>query len=91
MRIRYFGFLANRNKREALDKCRNLLEADEPITFENRTVREIMPDITGRDIEKCPFCRTGNMKPSKNVALRTGTNPYDIVHRTGEIDRIQRE
>ena len=91
MRIRYFGFLVNRNKRESLAKCRKLLDAEEPIVFENRTVREIMLDRTGRDIEKCPFCKTGNMKPAKSVPPHTGTNPYDIVHGTAETNQIQRE
>ena len=74
-----------------LTECRRMPDTDEPIMHENRTVREIMTDTTGRDIEKCPFCKTGNMKPVKSVPPRTGTNPCDIVHGTGEINRIPRE
>ena len=58
MRIRHFGFLANRRKKEALARSRELLgvpkkpENEEP----KRTVREWMLALTGTDITQCPCC-----------------------------------
>ena len=43
MRIRYYGFLANRCKGECLKKCRKSLGVSEaPVLAEPKTVREIM-------------------------------------------------
>lgn len=51
MRIRYFGFLANRYKKENLPKCRKLLglssELTQPI---KKTNQELMFEFTGLDI-----------------------------------------
>lgn len=82
MRIRYYGIFANRYKRENLATCRRLLDvSEEPAIVENKTVREIMLERTGRDIAKCPFCKTGNMVPVQSVPPRSGANPYDVIHR----------
>jgi len=58
MRIRHFGFLANRHKKEALAQCRELLgETAEPQQKEpERTIQEWMLALTGTDITQCPRC-----------------------------------
>jgi len=56
VKIRHFGFLANRNRRQALQLCRSFLPVapDLTTTLLNETQR--------RAIErKCPFCRTGTL------------------------------
>ncbi|MCP4370904.1 MAG: IS91 family transposase [Deltaproteobacteria bacterium] len=92
MRIRYYGFLANRCKRDNLAKCREFLGAPryEQVS-ENKTVREIMLDKTGRDITKCPFCKKGTMFVVSGIGLHTGVAPYDIIHAKRDYKRIQRE
>jgi hypothetical protein len=63
MRIRHFGFLANRYKKQLLGTCRHLLglPADIAETVSKDT-RQLMLEITGIDIDICPFCRKGRMQ-----------------------------
>lgn len=81
MRIRHYGFLANRCKKDNLRKCRELMvvspEQDEVV---EKTVRELMLQLTGKDIYKCPFCNKGTMRKVSPIPKRTGQNPYDIIH-----------
>jgi hypothetical protein len=57
VRIRQFGFLANRARREKLSLCRNLLNAPTPLS--NATVDDV-PD-RNTDKKPCPACRIGHM------------------------------
>ena len=61
-RIRHYGFLANRNRKENITCVKRLLEVN-PDTGERKeqSIQEIMLKITGKDIFKCPRCRTGTM------------------------------
>jgi hypothetical protein len=56
VKIRHFGFLANRNRREALLLCRSFL----PTPLSGGVV--LLTDTQRRAIErKCPFCKTGTL------------------------------
>ena len=63
MRIRHFGFLANRRKKKDLSRCRELLglsaQLREPT---EKTNRELMLELTGIDLAKCPCCGKGTMR-----------------------------
>ena len=63
MRIRHFGFLANRSKKKDLGRCRELLglspELPQP---SKKTTQELMLELTGIDVTRCPFCKNGTMK-----------------------------
>jgi predicted Zn-ribbon and HTH transcriptional regulator len=63
MKIRYFGFLSHKNKREAIALLRKLIdpEATLPEKF-SETIIEIMLRLTGKDITCCPECKKGKMK-----------------------------
>lgn len=57
MRIRHYGFLANRIKQQALARCREQLEAEQPPEeSEVKTVADWMLELTGIDIRRCPRC-----------------------------------
>ena len=56
MRIRHYGFLANRAKRNCLAQCREQLGAPAPEPAEAKTVAEWIRDLTGIDITHCPHC-----------------------------------
>jgi hypothetical protein len=56
MRIRHYGFLANRVKRNCLAQCREQLGAPAPEPAEAKTVAERIRDLTGIDITRCPHC-----------------------------------
>ena len=92
MRIRYYGFLANRCKRDNLKKCRkNLGVSEAPVLAEPKTVREIMMERTGRDITKCPFCKKGDLVAVQCVPPRSGTSPFEIIHGGTQRNLIQLE
>ncbi len=61
MKIRYFGFLSNKAKREALETIRNQLNIDETILPLSESVQEIMLRLTGIDIFLCPKCKQGTL------------------------------
>jgi hypothetical protein len=57
MRIRHYGFLANRIKKQALARCREHLAAAEPdLEPVLKTAAEWILELTGVDISRCPHC-----------------------------------
>ena len=62
MRIRHFGFVSNRNRKENIACIKKLLgvSADNCQSKEQST-QELMLELTGEDILKCPRCRVGTM------------------------------
>ena len=62
MRIRHFGFLANRCKKQALTQCRRLLGVNPtPLESPNESVQDLLLKITGIDLSRCPSCQEGTM------------------------------
>lgn len=63
MKIRYFGFLANKNKQQAILLIRRLIGSAVEV-FEKRkeTVAEMLFRLTGQDITCCPECKKGRMR-----------------------------
>jgi len=62
MRVRHFGFLANRSKKQALTQCRKLLGAN-PASLQNpsESAKDLLLRITGIDLNCCPSCHNGTM------------------------------
>jgi hypothetical protein len=56
VRIRHYGFLANRAKRSALATCRELLQAPAPPTSEPKSPRQWLIALTGVDPCRCRHC-----------------------------------
>jgi hypothetical protein len=62
MKIRHFGFLSNRRKKENVKCCRELLGDNRPMPERTKkTAAELMIELTGTDITRCPCCREGHM------------------------------
>ena len=62
MKIRYFGFLANVNKKQTIPLIRRLIDSiAKPLKTIKETVFEMMLRLTGRDITRCPNCKKGKM------------------------------
>ncbi len=62
VRIRQFGFLANRHRTEKLDQARELLHAETlPTTDEPETWEDLLQRLTGKDPTLCPECREGRL------------------------------
>jgi Putative transposase len=61
LRIRHFGLLANRTRRRALARCRDLLGQSLPEHIPPESVAELMVRLTGIDLARCPVCGEGRM------------------------------
>ncbi|MBT6338613.1 MAG: IS91 family transposase [Desulfobacula sp.] len=62
MKIRYFGFLSHRNKKQAINLIRKFIGSDMPLQEKTKeTVLEMMLRLTGQDISCCPICKKGKM------------------------------
>jgi hypothetical protein len=61
VRIRHYGLLANRNRRQKIARCRELLSAAEPKESVKETVAEKLLRLTGIDVGRCPACHEGRM------------------------------
>ena len=61
VRVRHFGFLANRSK-ALLAKCRQLLDLDPALPeLPPKSVQELMLQFIGIDITRCPLCQKGTL------------------------------
>jgi len=59
MRLRYYGFLANRHKARTLRRCRELLgQSCAPSPRSPQSVVQWMQAVTGIDLTQCPHCGT---------------------------------
>jgi Putative transposase/Transposase zinc-binding domain len=57
MRLRHYGFLANRHKARILRRCRELLgQPAEPPPRRPKSVVQWMQEVTGIDLTQCPHC-----------------------------------
>ena len=71
-RIRHFGFLANRRKKQDLARCRELLGVcSEPPEVPAETTEEKMLRLTGVDISMCPRCGQGHMSRVADLPERS--------------------
>jgi hypothetical protein len=62
MRIRHFGFLANRSKKQALAQCRKLLKLVPALPQRpDPSAKDLLLKITGVDLSRCPCCHEGTM------------------------------
>jgi len=62
MRVRHFGFLANRSKKRALPQCRKLLGLNPALPqIPNRSAHDLLLNLTGIDLSRCPRCQKGTM------------------------------
>ena len=62
VRIRHFGFLANRSKKHLLPQCRKLLDLDPALLHcPAQSAKDLVLKITGVDFTRCPCCREGTM------------------------------
>lgn len=67
MRIRSYGYLANRYRREKLATCRRLLGVCEPAVTAIDSAAAAVQDSPAADsetevIRRCPACRTGRLR-----------------------------
>ncbi len=64
VRIRHFGLLANRKRKNTIALCRKILEKGQIVTQQNdskETWQEQVFRICGIDVTLCPVCQKGRM------------------------------
>jgi hypothetical protein len=62
VRIRHYGFLANRNRNENLNAIRELMGFCVHSEKEVTSIEKMMLQLTGVDITVCPCCTKGKMQ-----------------------------
>ncbi len=68
MKIRYFGFLSHRNKKQAIKIIRQLINPDASLPQKvEETYLEMMQRLTGQDLLCCPNCKKGRMTIIKEL------------------------
>jgi Putative transposase/Transposase zinc-binding domain len=76
VRIRHFGFLANRTRHAKLARCRALLGVSpSPAEAPSESVATIMLRLTGLDIERCPVCAQGRLRVTEILAPAPARTP----------------
>ena len=63
IRIRYFGFLANKHRKQQLHKIRELLGAPQPASPEKKSDDEQQDMAAALQKQRCPRCKVGMMWP----------------------------
>lgn len=73
-KIRYFGFMFNRDKKKNVILIRKLLDSDlQTIYSKKETLQEIMLRLTGMDIMLCPICGKGRLRRISEIpGIRNG-------------------
>ena len=61
VRIRYYGFLANRNRAANLKTIQLLLGVPPPMAADVLPLYDMMQKLTGIDLTVCPCCKKGKM------------------------------
>jgi hypothetical protein len=64
VRIRHFGLLANRSRKDNIAACRKIIGGEKAVAKENtkqETWQEQLLRICGIDVAACPVCQTGRM------------------------------
>lgn len=87
MKIRYFGFLGNRHKKENVTLIRTLLDVpDKQEMVEKKKPAELFLELTGKDITKCPKCKTGTMIIRQAIPKPPPSASPSISNAPGGID-----
>jgi len=70
VKIRHYGLLANRNKKTKLELCRELTSSPTYKTlFEGLCSAEILSIVIDKDINLCPECGKGQLKPLYSLVI----------------------
>lgn len=80
VRIRYYGFLANRNRSANLNTIRKLLGSSVPVEKQIASVKEMMLQLAGIDITTCPCCNKGKMQLVVEIPRRRAPPPHPFIY-----------
>jgi len=78
MRTRHFGFLANRTKKHSLPQCRKLLGLNPALPeIPKRSAQDLLRELTGFDLSRCPSCKLGTMIVVGELPPRANSPRWD--------------
>ncbi len=80
VRIRHYGFLANRNRSANLAAIRQLMGLIDPIDKAVATVESMMQHLTGMDITVCPCCKKGKMQLYREIPKGSARPPNPLAY-----------
>jgi hypothetical protein len=83
VKIRQYGFLANRNRSMNLHCIRQLMGLSPPSEKETASVEEMMLKLTGIDITICPHCNTGKMQSFAEIPKGRDRPPSHLACSVG--------
>jgi hypothetical protein len=79
VKIRHYGFLANRNRVKNLKAIRLLMGLAQPAGKDILPLEEMMQKIAGIDITICPCCNTGKMHFFAEIPKHRARAPNSLV------------
>ena len=79
VRIRHYGFLANRNRRTNLKVIRKLLKLPTQLAKTQASLEEMMLQLTGIDITTCPCCNKGQMQLLAEIPSYRARAPNNLA------------
>jgi hypothetical protein len=83
VRIRHYGFLANRNRNQHLNAIRDLMGVFAPPEKEVASLEEMVLQLTGTDITACPCCSKGKMQFFAQIPKCRARAPNSLVCAVG--------
>jgi hypothetical protein len=79
VRIRHYGFLANKNRNANLQQIRRLLKLPSQLVKNSPSIEAMMLKLTNVDISKCPCCKTGKMQLVAEIPMFSGKHPQGFI------------
>jgi hypothetical protein len=79
VRIRHYGFLANKNRNTNLQQIRRLLKLPSQLVKMTPSIKAMMLKLTNVDITKCPCCKTGKMQLVAEIPMYGGKHPQRFI------------
>jgi len=73
VRIRGYGLLSNRNKKEKIEICHRLLNVNKDKIKQEKefeTWQELLFYFTGIDVSRCPKCKNGRLEIISDIPAR---------------------
>jgi len=79
VRIRHYGFLANRNRTANLKTIRRLLKLPTQLLKIETSLEQMMLQLTGTDITICPCCNKGKMQLLAKIPMYRARAPNNLA------------
>jgi len=82
VRVRHYGFLANRNRTANLKNIRQLLKLPIQLDKTQASLEQMVLQLTGIDITACPCCNQGKMKMLAEIPMHRARAPNYLTTAT---------